>query len=885
LYDRWREKRDADAFAELVSRHADMVFSACKRILRNAPDAEDATQECFLDLMGARVRVRSSLAPWLYTVAVRRALDMARRQTTKLRYHQDRRHEVEPASRVENDDLKNVIDEAIAQLPKQYQVVVIERFLESKTHAELAEYLGVSESTIRYRLTKGVDQIRHILKQKGIHTSAGALLAVFGAGLAESAPTSLTARLGRHAISGSSVGHAAAVAAIGEALVVKKALIGTGIVLTALLVGFGALRLVSEQPASTGAADQNTSVAETRIATDDAPTASTLASVEPIMPAIDSVATALPVTPQLEHCEIAAPALYCSISGRVVDEDGQPVANAEALLVCHGYEEDETIDAKDVWVRRAMKRNHHYRATSDTDGNYAINSIRFRGLTSATATIGEFASSARNFVLREGESAEGVDLVVEAATRVTLVGRILAPNGSPVDDGVVRAQGLYAAGLAYTDQNGNFTTTTRDIYRFGTQTSVTDVSVYSPTFGSATITEVPVGTGETVELIVPHPVTMRGNVVWADGTPTADTTVRLEGGIPHWRYHDDGTRSLESIGLSMSYEATIDESGQYEIPGIDAGQYYVRVAVQDAEGKTLAEERLEFLPPTIWNAKLGEPINIFGTVLGERSRKPLDGRPLKVCVLRDGIEVEHVNVDEDGRYGLELPAIAGPYIICPAYEPFAGAVFKRYGKSVYLDPGEEVAVDLAIFDLYSQPIRVIDEFGKPIAGATVFGHDPVGITRVGETNADGRFTCADLLPAFDGVDVFTHLTVIHPDYCEEYSTPRVGEPGAVYPEETILLYGKASIEGRIVYADGSPAQNTNVSVRITYADGRSKSASASTSQGGVFRLTDTVPATTIEVAVGVRADGADSVDLDWKTGPVTCAPGDVLDLGDFTDRP
>jgi RNA polymerase sigma factor (sigma-70 family) len=885
LYDRWREKRDADAFAELVSRHADMVFSACKRILRNAPDAEDATQECFLDLMGARVRVRSSLAPWLYTVAVRRALDMARRQTTKLRYHQDRRHEVESASRAENDDLKNVIDEAIAQLPKLYQVVVIERFLESKTHAELAEYLGVSESTIRYRLTKGVDQIRCILKQKGIHTSAGALLAIFGAGLAESAPTSLIASLGRHAISGAGMGHASTVAAMGEALIVKKALIGTGTLLAALILGFAALRLTPDDSASTDAADNNARPTEARITMPDVQIASMPAAIEPTGPATDSIAAAPPSIVQLEHCEIADPARYGSISGKVVDEDGEPVPNANVLLVCYGYEEGETIDTLDVWVQRAMKRNHHYRATTDTEGNYTITGIQFRGQAAVAASIGEFSSNSKSLVLREGESDVGVNLMVEAATRAVLIGRIFSADGRPVHDGVVRPEGIHATGLAYTGEDGVFVTTTRNAYRFPTRSLETDVSVYSPSFGSATFTEVPVGTGEMISLTMPKPVGLRGNVTWADGRPAEGMTVRLEGGIPHWNYGDDGSRTLQSVGLSMSYEATIDESGQYEIPAIDAGQYYVRVAVEDADGKTLAEERLKMLPPPIWSTELGDAIIVTGIVRGERSGKPLNRRPLKVCVLRDGNEIERVKVDEDGRYGLELPAIAGPYTICPAYEPFAGTVFERYGKSVYLDPGEEVAINLAIFELYSQSIRVIDEFGKHIAGASVSRNDPVGNWRAGETDADGQFTCTDLLPAFDGVDVSTHLTVTHPDFCEESSTPRIGEPGAVYPEETILLYGKASIEGRIVYTDGSPAPNTNVSVRITYADGRSKSTSASTSQGGVFRLADTVPATTIEVAVSVRADEADSVDLNWKTGPVTCAPGDVLDLGDFTVHP
>ena len=52
-----------------------MVYATCKRILGNATEAEDVAQECFVELLRGRANVQSSLAPWLYTVAIRRARD------------------------------------------------------------------------------------------------------------------------------------------------------------------------------------------------------------------------------------------------------------------------------------------------------------------------------------------------------------------------------------------------------------------------------------------------------------------------------------------------------------------------------------------------------------------------------------------------------------------------------------------------------------------------------------------------------------------------------------------------------------------------------------------------------------------------------------------
>ena len=45
LLDAWRERRDADAFTEIIRRHGGLVYSICKRILRNTTDADDVAQE------------------------------------------------------------------------------------------------------------------------------------------------------------------------------------------------------------------------------------------------------------------------------------------------------------------------------------------------------------------------------------------------------------------------------------------------------------------------------------------------------------------------------------------------------------------------------------------------------------------------------------------------------------------------------------------------------------------------------------------------------------------------------------------------------------------------------------------------------------------------
>ena len=78
VQERWICNQDPDAFTELVSRHASMVYSACMRVLGNRTDAEDVSQECFLKLAGKRAVVKPSLAGWLHRVAVYTSLDLSR---------------------------------------------------------------------------------------------------------------------------------------------------------------------------------------------------------------------------------------------------------------------------------------------------------------------------------------------------------------------------------------------------------------------------------------------------------------------------------------------------------------------------------------------------------------------------------------------------------------------------------------------------------------------------------------------------------------------------------------------------------------------------------------------------------------------------------------
>ena len=86
----WKERRDADSFAEIVSRHSAMVFGTCCRILGDPIEAEDLAQECFLRLAQADGAIEFSLRSWLHTLATRLSINV--RRGLKRRRHRESRY-------------------------------------------------------------------------------------------------------------------------------------------------------------------------------------------------------------------------------------------------------------------------------------------------------------------------------------------------------------------------------------------------------------------------------------------------------------------------------------------------------------------------------------------------------------------------------------------------------------------------------------------------------------------------------------------------------------------------------------------------------------------------------------------------------------------------
>jgi RNA polymerase sigma factor (sigma-70 family) len=175
LLDRFIHHQNEAAFAELVERHGPMVMGACRRVLCNSHDAEDAFQATFLVLIRRACDIGDAdrLANWLYGVAFRTATkaktDAFRRQARESQAVHNRANSLEDEGLWH--DVSPILDEEINLLPPKYRAPVVLCYLQGKTNEEAARQLGWPKGTVATRLFRARERLRHRLTRRGMAIS------------------------------------------------------------------------------------------------------------------------------------------------------------------------------------------------------------------------------------------------------------------------------------------------------------------------------------------------------------------------------------------------------------------------------------------------------------------------------------------------------------------------------------------------------------------------------------------------------------------------------------------------------------------------------------------------------------------------------------------
>jgi RNA polymerase sigma factor (sigma-70 family) len=203
LLERFLTQHEESAFGELVQRHGPIVLGICRRVLRNQHDAEDAFQATFFVLArkGGSIRRPGSLASWLLHVAQRVAL-RAKANTDRRRLLEAQLARPEPSSLPESPDaeVRAILAEELSRLPEKYRAAVVLCYLEGRTHAEAARYLGTTAGAITGNLRRARDLLRQRLLRRGIDLASGTVVCLLARDVA-AVPVALGAATTRASLS------------------------------------------------------------------------------------------------------------------------------------------------------------------------------------------------------------------------------------------------------------------------------------------------------------------------------------------------------------------------------------------------------------------------------------------------------------------------------------------------------------------------------------------------------------------------------------------------------------------------------------------------------------------------------------------------------------
>jgi len=209
LHDYARANSEA-AFAELVKRHVNLVYSAALRQVNGDEHlAKDVAQTVFTDLArkANSLSRHQNLTGWFYTSAHFAAAKMIRGENR--RRDREEKFMREPLSEnpSENDweKIRPALDGAMHELKESDRDAILLRYFENRQFAEVGAKLGLNENAARMRVERALEKLRAIFAKRGI-TTASAFASVISANAVQLAPANLAATLTTTSIAAAGTG-------------------------------------------------------------------------------------------------------------------------------------------------------------------------------------------------------------------------------------------------------------------------------------------------------------------------------------------------------------------------------------------------------------------------------------------------------------------------------------------------------------------------------------------------------------------------------------------------------------------------------------------------------------------------------------------------------
>jgi RNA polymerase sigma-70 factor, ECF subfamily len=155
---------DRTAIHTLVNTYQKKVIKTAYYFLQNMEDAEDLSQDIFIDILdeARRFRKASTLSTWIYRITVNRSLNLVKKNKRKKIFHSiedyfnkrtnetDQTHTepLETTSPLEENERREILNKAIQSLPENQKIAFILNKYEELSYKEIAGIMNMSLSSI-----------------------------------------------------------------------------------------------------------------------------------------------------------------------------------------------------------------------------------------------------------------------------------------------------------------------------------------------------------------------------------------------------------------------------------------------------------------------------------------------------------------------------------------------------------------------------------------------------------------------------------------------------------------------------------------------------------------------------------------------------------------
>jgi RNA polymerase sigma factor (sigma-70 family) len=261
LLQQYAREGSEEAFAAVVSRYVNLVYSAALRQTSDSHQAQEITQVVFIILArkAGRLSRKIILSGWLYQTARLAAANFRRGEIRRARREQEA-HMRSTLNQPEPDawpHISPMLDAAMGDLTEKDRHAIVLRFFQRKSLFEVGTALGSSEAAAKMRVNRALEKLRDFFAKRGVTLSAGVIAAAVSANSVQAAPAGLAASVSALAAKGTSV--AASIAAVVKATlntmnwIQLRLPLGTGAAIV-LVAGLIAVALVNSNPNSNSAA-------------------------------------------------------------------------------------------------------------------------------------------------------------------------------------------------------------------------------------------------------------------------------------------------------------------------------------------------------------------------------------------------------------------------------------------------------------------------------------------------------------------------------------------------------------------------------------------------------------------------------------------------------